>query len=482
MQMRENSQYVLLPFRTKKDIFFFLKAYFVVNLLVALYTGPSITALLALLIIGAVGMLSAGYAVSGLAILAFYVNYNFGLTYPPPLFGLLKWAVFGALCSRLLFSIVARGLFFNPITYALLAFSVAAVPGVLMTELKLVSAMKLCIFTLGSLSLLNANRVLTPKDQRIVCGTLLSVVVLLLILSAAVYPFPTIKYFRAYEHSFQMFGYYAQVSYYQGALQHSQQLGPVCALIICGASALYMYSRKHALFYLPLIVSCFGFILLTRSRTALVSALVALVVAGLINYLRSRWAATRRFPLPHMQLSGITSHAFMGLSGGLLVALAAFPIVSKFVTRFIFKTGQSFTGGTLLDVVASRFERVMASLQYFQTNPIFGTGFGVSINPRWVAQNQGSLFSAPVEKAFILTGVLEEVGIVGFIAFSILCVVIARTWYREGRHVMLAMFLTFLIVNFGEMAFFSFGGIGMLYWMLLLFMQPIYDWSHATDR
>lgn len=482
MQGSRPESFSLFPFQGKQDWIYLMKVYLAVNLLVFLYTVSSMTALCALLLIGVAGLTSVGYAVSGLSVLAFLVNYNFGLTFPPPFFGLLKWVLFGALCGRILLAAIGRGVFFNPITYALLAFSATAIPGVLMTELKLVSAMKLCIFTFGALALLNAYRVLTQKDQKVVAVTLLSLVLLLLVLSAMVYPFPSIKYFRANEHSFLMFGYYAQVSYYQGALQHSQQLGPVCALIICGVSTLYMYTRRHAIVYLPIICSCFGFIFLTKSRTALVSAVVGLIVALLLNQLRGCIGSLRRIAIPFMHSRLLATHVVGAFMGGLLIVLTAFPYVSKFATRFLFKTGQSFSGGTLLDVVASRFERVMTSLQYFQTNPIFGTGFGVSINPRWVAQNRDSLFSAPVEKAFILTGVLEEVGILGFCFFSILCVVIVRSWFREGRHVMLAMFLTFLVVNFGEMAFFSFGGIGMLYWALVLFMQPINDWSNEPFR
>lgn len=473
--------FTLLPWEDKRDVMLFLKVFVTVTVLLGMYTLSSATALLALALIFSFGIWSPGFAVAGLALLAFIVNYNFALTFPPPLFGMIKWVMFIGLCSRILLLGLVRDELKNPVTFAILAFSLVALPGVIMTELKLVSLLKLSVFTFGSLSLFAAGRILNPREKRIAGAVVLSIFVLIIVMSVMVYPFPSIKHFRALEHSYLMFGYYASVSYYQGVLQHSQQLGPICALIATMSFGLYAFSKKHGLLLLPIVASSFTLILMTKSRTALISALFGMCVVLFINYLRSspNWQRRFRMPLFAMSKEHITGLFFSGVIASLVISVAFSAKIFSFFKSFVFKTGVSFGGGGVEDIIASRFGRVMWSMKYFDQNPIFGTGFGVSIDPTWVAANRGSLFSAPVEKAFIITGVLEEVGILGFIAFCVLCVTVVRHLFQSGNHLTLALFVTFLLINFGEMAFFSFGGIGFLYWVIVLFGQTAYDWANG---
>lgn len=481
-QLNSGGGFTFLPWEDKRDVVLFLKVLVTVTVLVGMYTVSSASALLALALIFALGMLSPGCAVAGLALMAFIVNYNFGLTFPPPFFGMLKWVIFIGLCTRILLLGLVRNQFKSPVTFAILVFALVALPGAIMTELKLVSLLKLSMFTFGSLSLFTAGRVLNHREKRIAGAAVLSIFVLIIVMSVMVYPFPSIVNFRALEHSYLMFGYYASVSYYQGVLQHSQQLGPICALISTMSFGLYAFSRKHGLLLLPIVASGFALILMTKSRTALVSALFGMCVVLFINYLRSspNWRSRFRMPLFAMTKEHFTGLFFSGLITSLVVSVAFSAKIFSFFKSFVFKTGVSFGGGGVEDIIASRFGRVMWSMKYFDQNPVFGTGFGVSIDPTWVAANRGSLFSAPVEKAFIITGVLEEVGVLGFIAFCVLCVTVVRHLFRSGNHITLALFVTFLLINFGEMAFFSFGGIGFLYWVIVLFGQTAYDWSNGS--
>ena len=106
--------------------------------------------------------------------------------------------------------------------------------------------------------------------------------------------------------------------------------------------------------------------------------------------------------------------------------------------------------------------------QNFRAHPFIGTGFGVNPGGGFVGSPVtvlGIPISAPVEKGFLPTAVLEEVGIPGALAFLVLVGALVRQAYRTGDLVWLAVLLTCLFVNLGEAVFFSMGGLGLLFWL-----------------
>lgn len=111
---------------------------------------------------------------------------------------------------------------------------------------------------------------------------------------------------------------------------------------------------------------------------------------------------------------------------------------------------------------------MVSQWQNFVEHPLTGTGFGVNPAGDFVEAPVtflGIPISAPVEKGFLPTAVLEEVGIPGALAFLALLGALVRQAYRAGDSVWLAVLLTCLFVNLGEAVFFSMGGLGLLFWI-----------------
>jgi hypothetical protein len=77
----------------------------------------------------------------------------------------------------------------------------------------------------------------------------------------------------------------------------------------------------------------------------------------------------------------------------------------------------------------------------------------------------GLPISAPVEKGFLPTAILEEVGIPGALGFLGLFLTLLYRVYRTGDQPWAAVLLTSIFVNLGEALFFSLGGLGLYFWI-----------------
>jgi hypothetical protein len=108
---------------------------------------------------------------------------------------------------------------------------------------------------------------------------------------------------------------------------------------------------------------------------------------------------------------------------------------------------------------------VEESWENFLSSPLTGINFGTSRDPYFV--ETATLLSAPTEKGFIITAVLEEIGLIGMAAFlGFLYLMVWRLW-RDGNIIGLSVFVGFFILNFGEMTFFSLGGTGLFLWSMV---------------
>ena len=101
----------------------------------------------------------------------------------------------------------------------------------------------------------------------------------------------------------------------------------------------------------------------------------------------------------------------------------------------------------------------------FLENPIHGIGFQVAKTAFFV-QN-ATWFTAPMEKGFLPTAILEEGGVLGATAFVVFVMSLLVGWMRERNIPATIIFLGFLITNFGEVTIFSMGGSGAFGWMMV---------------
>lgn len=79
----------------------------------------------------------------------------------------------------------------------------------------------------------------------------------------------------------------------------------------------------------------------------------------------------------------------------------------------------------------------------------------------------GIPISAPVEKGFIPTSILEETGIFGALAFYAFIISLAAEAMRRKDPGWAGLFFGCLYINVGEAVIFSVGGIGLFYWLLI---------------
>ena len=135
---------------------------------------------------------------------------------------------------------------------------------------------------------------------------------------------------------------------------------------------------------------------------------------------------------------------------------------------FIHK-GQS-THAVESSFMESRASRIDEEWKDFEQFPAFGIGFGVSLDPAFrpvIDPTIGLPISAPVEKGFLPTAVLEETGLVGATAFTLLLLALFRRAFSNNELSYAWMFGTCVLTNLGEMMFFSAGGLGLYIWLLM---------------
>jgi hypothetical protein len=78
-----------------------------------------------------------------------------------------------------------------------------------------------------------------------------------------------------------------------------------------------------------------------------------------------------------------------------------------------------------------------------------------------------------VESGFVVSGILEQTGLLGLAAFLAVLVVALRPVARGRSLVAIALAATAVGTNLGEATLFSFGGVGLFIWLVLLWAAVI---------
>jgi hypothetical protein len=365
----------------------------------------------------------------------------------PPLFGLLAWALLFAAAARVIGMLNRRAMtVLVPLwTFVL----VVAVLTPFASANPAVSWFKLLAFLIGGTTVIAAAYALSDENLRLLRAWLPSVVLAVAVLSLLTFPFPGISY-RIAPHLFQ------------GVLNHSQALGAFLAPLATLLGARWLFHRRaftklDGLFFLLVAV----LVIATNARTAVIAVMLGIggsVLLGLVRDRRSRQESAR----------GLVAGTALAVLG--LVAALAIPQVRDGVVGFVFKSGSEASSYASVEeaFMASRGTGLAGQWQNFLDHPVMGTGFGVYPKGTKVPDPvtvMGIPISSPVEKGFLPTAVLEEVGILGALVFLALVVALVRESSRAGDPVWVAVLLTCLFVNLGEAVFFSMGGLGLVFWL-----------------
>jgi len=155
--------------------------------------------------------------------------------------------------------------------------------------------------------------------------------------------------------------------------------------------------------------------------------------------------------------------------------------VGAVLTDYAFKGSKgevNSLGGAFYE---SRGSGVLSEWQNFVNRPLTGNGFGVYPDGHFSSGVQyfaGIPISAPVEKGFLPTAVLEEDGIPGALALVVMILLLGREAWRHPDLRWRALFCACLGINIGECVLLAPGGIGMIDWLLIGLAVS----AHRADR
>lgn len=322
-----------------------------------------------------------------------------------------------------------------------------------------ISLLKIFLFSLGVSSLLVSAERLKRGSSDMTCW-FFTLIVLTVAIGLATIPLGIGYNFR---------GDFVTVVWFNGPFWHSQTLGPVAAMMVSYLFCIFQFTPYRLRWLsIPLALVLFYFIYLTGSRTALLGMMLGLAAIGAGIYLirDNRFRRVRQNVSKPMLLVG-------GISFVLIVVLADFFTGNRIGSRaseFILKqTSSSFAYAdsdiALDNVMASRQFLIDMQLHNFQRSPLTGIGFGTALTAEFA--ESATLVSAPTEKGFIPTAILEETGLIGTLFFLIFLGCIFAYFIRDKNMPGQGMFITLLATNLGEMTFFSLGGTGSFLWLLV---------------
>jgi hypothetical protein len=254
---------------------------------------------------------------------------------------------------------------------------------------------------------------------------------------------------------------------FQGILTHPQTFGPVAAAITALLTGLYFFRERTPW----LVLLCVGLgwvtVYLSLARTALLAVLLAGgIVAALGFTLKPEtWAQDLRRALGRPVV-------MVGLLAALTLGALQWTTIQSSVESFLAKRGGDASLVQALE--RSRGGLMSQSMANFWKQPLTGIGFGAPSDPVGFAQSLergpfGIPISASVEKGFMPTAVLEETGVVGAFFTVVLLGFLFIPVLQHPDPTLFWVMTTCLFVNFGEMVFFSVGGMGFFLWFVMTF-------------
>lgn len=362
----------------------------------------------------------------------------------------LRWLVLFSAFSRTLWDSFSRG---APtpqhILHSLYLFSfVAFVLALLASYSPLISILKLVAFTVGVFTILTAFH-RTVHMRAYWASWFFTLFLFVMVASLPLYG--------------SILGYWRNGVGFQGILNHPQTYGPFAAMTTAWLTSLVLFRSNRSM---PVIAgTLLGWIAIYTSlaRIALLIATGGLALAIVVGMLlRPAWR-----PVIGRAFSGISMLLIPFLLGGLALLYGDELIETS--TDFLLKgnTEESYTES----FQGSRGFLIEQQMENFRAAPITGIGFGLPSDPNRIRVETGGPFDlpvrAPVEKGFMPSAVLEETGLTGAVLVLLLLVALIRPVYRHDRISVFALLLACLLINAGEMVFFSIGGMGLYFWLLV---------------
>lgn len=368
---------------------------------------------------------------------------------------MLGWVLLALAGVRVWISTISRRGWGSPVLFWLAVFGLAILlHSATVSRQGVLSAFKIVSFVFGATTVLLAFEcsALRKVDWTPWFVGLWSAVVLL---SAPTVFFPSIGYLK------NGWGF-------QGILGHPQSFGAFLAVAVAWFGArLILYPLTHTHWMLVLI-GCLGWVelILTKARTGLLAVLVGLTCVAALSVVkryewRQQFISALRKPLVLLVLLAVVTMILLDPS-----------TLGNRVEAYVFKHGHDAKSSITDAYTKSRGAGLSNQWKNFLRSPLVGHGFGVvPYNDPDAVQLLDPIFglplSAPTEKGFLPTAILEETGIVGAVFLLFLLGSLFRFASGRGDSAVMWSFYTSILVNVGEMVFFSFGGLGLYTWLII---------------
>lgn len=368
---------------------------------------------------------------------------------------ILRWLVFFAAFSRVIRSKILR----NPripreIICLALFFLFALLISMFKSYAPIVSLFKLVMFVMGVVTILFVFEL--TGDQKAYWRSWFTTFFLLILVSG--FPF----YF------FEL-GYTRNAIAFQGLLNHPQAYAVFLAPMVVWFTGRILFEKDRSVPVVIGVVLGWFSLFATLSRTGIFAAVLGFgltVIVGPVK--RAEWRNTlaRTFG----------SHlGMMGLCVLIIVLIFSWTPLSQAMRSVLQKGTEAQSFIDAYDM--SRAVLIEPSINNFLDNPWSGIGFGIASDPFSFVVSRDKWLKLPIgasiEKGFLPTAVLEEVGIIGAGFLLIFIFALIRPILKWGNLPGFWLFITSLLINMGEMVFFSFGGMGLYIWLMIGFSRVL---------
>lgn len=240
---------------------------------------------------------------------------------------------------------------------------------------------------------------------------------------------------------------------------HSSGCGPAVVFLV--AASLFGRYRNRWVAVVAAAVFLF-FMAKSQSRSSLLSAAGGLLV--LVAYAARVKRAGAWLLRASVSRGALVAMGIAAAGGIAVVDMAIGGRVARQVVAFINKS-QAEEEIKTEDVMKSRQGKIEESWRNFLESPIYGIGFQVA-KTEFFRQN-ATLFTAPAEKGFLPTAVLEEGGVLGATTFVVFLITLVAALLRQRNVAGLAVFTSVMISSIPEVAIFAMGGAGTHLWAML---------------
>jgi len=239
-----------------------------------------------------------------------------------------------------------------------------------------------------------------------------------------------------------------------GIFSHPQTFGIILAVIFVYFMVHFIDKRKY--FFVIMASLTGGLIILSEARTALLSAVIAILLTYLI-FNRSLIENINRI----LKMPGV----LVALIVGLIFIISYSEVITKGVVEFVKKNQKTGSVSIIESYNKSRGGLIEKSLTAFSESPLIGSGFGLTfpveegrlVRSEWLWNMP---ISYSVEPGNLYIAFFAEAGIIGGIALFILIGFLFWSIYQKRKPILMAVFIAILLVNLAEACLLAPNGVG----------------------